>query len=60
MGPGMYSQVEKDCENCKGMGELFDEGVRCKECEGRKIVKKEADLKVPIPPGVPAGEVLTL
>lgn len=23
MGPGMYSQVEKDCDNCKGKGDLF-------------------------------------
>lgn len=60
MGPGMYSQVEKDCENCKGMGELFDEGVKCKDCDGRKITKKEVDLEVPIPPGVPAGEIITM
>jgi DnaJ-class molecular chaperone len=56
----MFSQVEKDCENCKGMGELFDEGAKCKDCDGRKIMKKEVDLEVDIPKGVPAGEIITL
>jgi DnaJ family protein A protein 2 len=60
MGPGMYTQMEKDCDNCKGLGELFDEGVKCKECDARKIVKKEADLPVTIPIGIPAGEIITL
>lgn len=30
MGPGMYTQMEKNCAKCSGMGELFDEGVKCK------------------------------
>jgi DnaJ-class molecular chaperone len=60
VGPGMYSQVEKDCENCAGRGELFQEGLKCKECDGRKIAKKEVDLSVPVPPGVPAGEIITM
>lgn len=37
MGPGMYQQVQKACEDCKGQGETIEEDKKCKECEGKKI-----------------------
>lgn len=39
---------------------MFDEGIKCKDCDGRKICKKEVDLPVTIPIGIPAGEIITL
>lgn len=32
VGPGMYTQAEQDCENCKGMGDIFGEGGKCETC----------------------------
>lgn len=60
VGPGMYQQVQRKCEECKGMGEIFPEGGRCEVCEGRKIEKKEAEVVVTIPKGMPSGHVLTI
>lgn len=48
MGPGMYQQVEKDCDNCQATGDLFEQGKKCVTCEGKKIAKKEVDLQVKI------------
>ncbi len=41
MGPGMYQQVQKNCDACKGEGEILPEGGKCKACLGRKIISKE-------------------
>ena len=60
VAPGMYTQAEVNCENCKGMGDIFGEGGKCTSCEGRKIVKKGIDLQVPIPAGAPANHVITI
>lgn len=41
MGPGMYQQVQKACDACKGEGEVIEEGKKCKGCQGKKILTKE-------------------
>lgn len=40
MGPGMYQQVQKHCDKCKGEGEIIAEGGKCKECKGQKVLEK--------------------
>lgn len=60
VGHGMYTQVEENCNNCQGMGDIFGEGGKCETCEGRKIVKKGTDLQVAIPRGAPTGHVITI
>jgi DnaJ homolog subfamily A member 2 len=60
VGPGMYAQAEENCKPCNGMGDIFGEGGKCETCEGRRIVKKAVELDVPVPPGAPAGHVITL
>ena len=53
MGPGMYQQVQQNCDKCKGEGEIIGEGGKCKACNGNKIVEKEKKLEVAIEKGVP-------
>ena len=60
VAPGMYTQMEENCQDCEGMGDVFGEGGKCETCEGRHIVKKSVDLKVPLPKGVPSNHVITL
>ena len=46
------------CENCDGTGEFGEK--TCEECEGKRQVVREANLKVKIPPGVADQYVLRL
>lgn len=48
MGPGMYQQVQKACDTCKGEGEIITEGGKCKVCQGKKYMTKEKVIEVPI------------
>lgn len=38
MGPGMYQQVQKNCDKCQGQGEIIGEGGKCRTCNGKKII----------------------
>jgi len=60
MGPGMYQQVQKNCDKCQGEGEIIAEGGRCKTCLGKKILTKEKVLEVPIDKGIPHGQPISL
>ena len=48
MGPGMYQQVQQACEVCKGEGETVEESKKCKTCLGKKIIKKQKIIEVPL------------
>jgi DnaJ family protein A protein 2 len=56
MGPGMYSQSTRPCDDCHGEGEIINEKDRCKTCEGKKVVKEKKILDVQIDKGAPNGE----
>lgn len=60
MGPGMYQQVQKNCDACKGEGEITPENGKCKACLGRKIVNKEKIIEVPVEKGVFHGHAISL
>lgn len=60
MGPGMYQQVQKNCDACKGEGEIIAEGGKCKVCLGKKTVNKEKTMEVPLEKGAFHGHVITL
>jgi len=36
------------CPECKGEGEKLDPSTICKECKGKKIVREEKVLEIPI------------
>jgi len=60
MGPGMYQQVQKNCDTCKGEGEIIAEGGKCKTCVGKKISTKSKIIDVPVEKGAFHGHAITL
>ena len=60
MGPGMYQQVQKNCDDCKGQGEIIPEGGKCKGCNGKKILEKTKTIEVPIEKGTPGNYPITM
>lgn len=60
MGPGMYQQVQKNCDACKGEGEILEEGKKCKTCQGKKIEKKKKVVEVPLDKGSFHGHGINL
>ena len=60
MGPGMYQQMQKACDDCRGEGEIIGEGGKCKACKGNKIAEKSITLDVPVEKGVPNNSPIVL
>ena len=56
IGPGMYSQSTGPCDECGGSGETIDEANKCKNCNGKKVVKEKKVLEANIDKGSPHGE----
>jgi len=56
LGPGMYSQSTGPCDECNGTGETIDEANKCKNCNGKKVVKEKKVLEAVIDKGSPHGE----
>ena len=54
---GFFSMAQA-CPRCSGEGETVDDP--CKTCRGQGRVRKEADLKVKIPPGIYDGATLRI
>ena len=53
LGPGMYSQSQGKCTDCKGQGETMKEEDKCKNCKGEKVIMVEKNLEVAIESGCP-------
>ena len=56
LGPGMYTQSTRPCEECEGKGEVINEKDKCKTCDGKKVTKEKKILEVQIDKGAPNGE----
>ncbi|XP_047496671.1 dnaJ homolog subfamily A member 1-like [Penaeus chinensis] len=56
LGPGMVSQVQSMCGECRGQGERINPKDRCKTCEGRKVVKDRKILEVHVDKGMEDGQ----
>ena len=56
IGPGMYSQSTGPCDDCGGSGEQIDEADKCKNCNGKKVIKEKKVLEASIDKGSPHGE----
>jgi len=56
LGPGMYSQSTGPCEHCNGTGLLIDEAHKCKNCDGKKVVKERKVIECQVDKGAPHGE----
>lgn len=56
LGPGMYTQSTRPCDDCGGQGEVVSEKDKCKTCDGKKVTKEKKVLDVQIDKGAPNGE----
>ena len=56
LGPGMYQQSSGPCAECGGTGEQIDPAKRCKNCNGKKVVKEKKVLTCEVDKGAPHGE----
>lgn len=56
LGPGMYSQSTGPCDECMGSGTQIAEKDKCKECNGKKVVKERKVLEANVDKGAPHGE----
>lgn len=56
LGPGMYSQSTGPCSECGGTGVQIDEKDKCKECNGKKVIKDKKVIEVNVEKGAPNGE----
>lgn len=56
----IFGQFEsmKACETCKGSGKVPK--VKCHECKGHGVLKKQSEIKVKIPAGIENGEMIRL
>lgn len=60
LGPGMYTQSQADCKDCKGTGKVIEKKNICKECKGDKLIKKTEKIEVPIAVGVPDEDKIVI
>ena len=51
IGPGMVQQIRTACGDCQGQGEKISAKDRCKQCQGKKIIKNSKILEVHIDKG---------
>ena len=58
-GPGMVQQVQRQCSDCDGRGEVIKEKDRCKSCNGKKVVPERKVLEVHIDKGMEDGQRIT-
>ncbi|XP_076438752.1 dnaJ homolog subfamily A member 1-like [Babylonia areolata] len=56
IGPGMVQQIQSRCHECRGEGEVIDPKLRCKTCNGQKIIKERKILEVHIDKGMKDGQ----
>lgn len=52
IGPGMVQQVQSNCRNCRGTGEIIVERYRCQTCGGDKVNKERKVLEVYVDKGM--------
>jgi len=57
LSQGFFSMAQT-CPKCQGEGSVVDDP--CKDCRGQGRVRKEAELKIKIPPGIYDGATLRI
>ncbi|XP_062927012.1 dnaJ homolog subfamily A member 4-like isoform X2 [Mobula hypostoma] len=55
----MVQQIQTMCSECHGQGEQINPKDRCKNCNGRKIVKERKILEVHVDKGMQDGQKIT-
>ncbi len=49
----MYTQSSGPCDDCRGKGEVINEKDKCKNCNGKKVVKEKKIIDAEIDKGSP-------
>jgi DnaJ family protein A protein 2 len=55
----MYQQSTGPCTDCGGTGTIIDEDKKCKNCNGKKVVKEKKVITCAVDKGAPHGEKYT-
>jgi len=55
LAPGMIQQIQSQCNDCNGVGEIIPKSGRCRQCRGDKVVHEMKDLQVHINKGMKHG-----
>jgi len=56
LGPGMITQMQTTCTDCRGQGERISAKDRCKQCDGKKVVQDRKILEVTVGKGMEDGQ----
>eukprot|EP00088_Acartia_fossae_P071717 TRINITY_DN991_c0_g1_i1.p1 TRINITY_DN991_c0_g1~~TRINITY_DN991_c0_g1_i1.p1 ORF type:complete len:410 (-),score=131.90 TRINITY_DN991_c0_g1_i1:985-2214(-) len=59
IGPGMVQQIQSMCQECHGEGESVDPKLRCKKCNGKKVIRERKILEVNVDKGMDDGHKIT-
>jgi DnaJ family protein A protein 2 len=59
VGPGMVQQMQKQCSDCGGEGQIIAAKDRCKGCVGKKVVTEKKDFEVFVTKGMKHGDKIT-
>lgn len=54
LGP-MVQQIQQQCSDCSGTGEMIDPKNKCKTCNGKKVQQERKVLEVHIDKGMKSG-----
>ncbi|EJU05619.1 hypothetical protein DACRYDRAFT_20055 [Dacryopinax primogenitus] len=57
LGP-MMQQIQQQCPDCDGTGEIINPKDRCKQCNGKKTISEKKVLEVHIDKGMKGGETI--
>lgn len=55
IGPGMITQQQVTCPQCKGEGNIIPPAAKCRECNGNKTIKEKKTIEVNVPKGCVPG-----
>ncbi|XP_030753959.1 dnaJ homolog subfamily A member 1 [Sitophilus oryzae] len=54
--PGILQQIQTVCPECRGQGERINPKDRCKQCQGKKVIRDRKILEVHIDKGMTDGQ----
>lgn len=58
LGP-MVQQIQQQCPDCSGSGEIINAKDRCKVCNGKKVTQERKVLEVRVDKGMEDGQQIT-